>query len=203
MSLHSLFSLGRVRHVHFCNHMEVAFSAYPHCHEPPTCPCNLCWCFYSLILPCTAGWSLPSKDLCGSFLSSQPCLQHRRDFCGLPSAPWACHLCCRVCVHLFWLTGPSYVLELVSIWFGSLGSPSMLQSLCVLLSSPWTCSLTTRVMCAAEIFMPYPTRHPGPPSAPRDFSGLPLIPWACYLVGAIVCELFMVWGVQLSLFCAL
>ena len=59
---------------------------------------------------------------------------------------------------------------------------------------------TTRVMCAAEICMPCLTWHPGPPSAPRDFCGLLLVPWACHLVRAIVCELFIDWGVQLSLF---
>ena len=136
MSLSSLFSFSSVKHVHFRSHMEVALSAYPYCHQPPTCPCTLCQCFHSLTLPCTAGWSLLSQDLCGSFLGYQPCPQHHRDFYGLPSAPWAHPLCCRACVHLFQLTRSSfYVLEIVCIRFGSLGSPSMLQGLCVLLSS--------------------------------------------------------------------
>ena len=143
--------------------MKVALSAYPYCHQPPTCPCNLCWCFCSLTVPCTAGWSLLSKDLCGSFLGYQPCPQHHRDFCGLLLALWAHSLCCRACVHLFQLTKSSfYVLELVCIWFGSLGSPSMLQSLCVLLSSPWTFSLHHKgYVCCRDLYaMPHLTPWP-------------------------------------------
>ena len=131
---------------------------YPYCHQPPTCPCTLCQCFRSLTLPCTAGWSLLIKDLCGSFLGYQPCPQHHRDIYGLPSAPWAHPLCCRACVHLFQLSRSSfYVLEIVCIWFGSLGSPSMLQGLCVLLSSldllsaPQGLCVLQRFVCRASL----------------------------------------------------
>ena len=103
--------------------------------------------------------------------------------------------------------------------FGSLGSPSMPWSLWTFDLAHWAHPLCCKVcvfffhlpgpalwpqgLCVLQICMPYLVPHSGPPSAPRDFSGLPLVPWACHLVGAIVCELFMVWGVQLSLFCAL
>ena len=58
------------------------------------------------------------------------------DLCALVSASQAHTSHRRACVHLFQLTRSSfYVLEIVCIRFGSLGSPSMLQGLCVLLSS--------------------------------------------------------------------
>ena len=70
MYLGSPSGLGSVWHVYFCSCFKVALSEYLHCHQPPTCPWGLCWCFCSSASPYTAGWSLLGMGLCGSFLVS-------------------------------------------------------------------------------------------------------------------------------------
>ena len=87
MSLGSPSGFGSVRHVYFHSHFKVVLLEYLHCCQPPTCPLNLCQCFCSLVLPCTARQSLLGRGLCGPFLGSpRPCPLHCRDLCGLPSA---------------------------------------------------------------------------------------------------------------------
>ena len=78
MSLGSPSGFGSVRHLYFCSCIKAARSAYLHCHQPTICPWNLCWCFYYLVPPCTAGQSLLGRGLCGSFLGSL----------ALPSVLW-------------------------------------------------------------------------------------------------------------------
>ena len=79
-------------------------SAYFHCHQPKTCPWNLSWCFWSPAPPFTAGQTLLGKGLCGSFLDPLTVAPLTGSFL---SAPRACPLCCKACVHLSQLTRPS------------------------------------------------------------------------------------------------
>ena len=46
---------GSFTYVYFHSHVEMALSAYLHCHQPPTFPWNHCWCFCYPAPPCTAG----------------------------------------------------------------------------------------------------------------------------------------------------
>ena len=120
MFLGSPFGFYSFGHLYFHRHLKVALSAYLHCCQPPTCPWNHCWCFCSLVPPCTADWSLTGRGLCGCFLGSliMPAALWRlvcSSFSspGLPSAPpglcalerfvcfaslstQACPLCCGV-----------------------------------------------------------------------------------------------------------
>ena len=122
MSLGSPSGFGSVRHVYFHSHFKVVLLEYLHCCQPPTCPLNLCQCFCSLVLPCTARQSLLGRGLCGPFLGSpRPCPLHCRDLCGLPSALWTLPLCHGACLHLSWPPRPS-------LWVTGL--------LCICLSSP-------------------------------------------------------------------
>ena len=130
MSLGSPSGFGSVRHLYFCSRIKAARSAYLHCHQPPTCPWNLCWCFCSLVPPCTAGQNLLGRGLCGSFLFSPilPSTLWRllwasvsppsppsvlQGLCSLVLAPQAYPLCHRAYVHLFRLTAPAPPLPLL------------------------------------------------------------------------------------------
>ena len=68
VSLGSPSGFGNVRHVYFFSHFKVDLSAYLHCHQPPTCPWNHCWCFCSPVPPYIEGQSMLGRGLCGSFL---------------------------------------------------------------------------------------------------------------------------------------
>ena len=50
------------------------------CRQPPTCPWDHCWFFCSPVLPCTAGWNLLGRYLCGSFCIAATCV-------GFPQPP--------------------------------------------------------------------------------------------------------------------
>ena len=70
MSLGSPSGFGSVRHIYFCSRIKVTESAYLHCHQPPTCPWNHCWCFCSPVPPYIEGQSVLGRGLRGSFLGS-------------------------------------------------------------------------------------------------------------------------------------
>ena len=110
--------------------------------------------------------------------SSSPGLPSMSQGLCVYSVPWACPLCCMACVHC--------------------------RGLCLPLSWPPRPALCiVRFTWAAEFVHWASLGIPGPPSMPWGFCGLLSVPWACHLVRATVCELFMDWEVQLSLFSAL
>ena len=165
-----------------CSFFKVAFLAYLHCHQPPTCPRSLCQHFCSPVLPCTAGWCLLGKGLCGSFLGSPalPSVSWKlvwaslsplsspsmlRGLCALLSSHQACPLCSSACVHLSWPPGPAICVP----------------GLCALVLAPQACPLCCRAcvfffwlpglasvpwgLCAQERFVCYASLGPlGPPS---------------------------------------
>ena len=129
MPLGSRSSFHSVKHIYFHSGFKVALSAYLQCHQPPTCPWDHCWCFYSPVLPCAVGPNLLGRCLCGSFCIAVTCVDSpqppKLTFCvaglactcfgspGLTFALWG--LCALVsashvhtlrqgpCVHLFQL----------------------------------------------------------------------------------------------------
>ena len=132
MSLGSPSGFGSVRHLYFCSCIKAARSAYLHCHQPTICPWNLCWCFYYLVPPCTAGQSLLGRGLCGSFLFSLI----------LPSTLWRLlwaslsllspRSVLQGCVHLFRFPRPAlYVSGLMCTCFGSQAPALYRSEVCV------------------------------------------------------------------------
>ena len=206
-----LLALAVLDASNFCSRVKVALSAYLHSHQPPTCPLNLCYCFCPPVLPCIARWILLGMGLCGSILSSLTLASAtwRLVWASLnalssPSVSWslfalvsprqACPLSRRVCVF-FQFPGPAlcaaWLVYTAGVYVCLFLGPTGLLS--ALWGSP-----------GLQWFVHWASLGtPGPPSMPWGFCGLLSVPWACHLVRATVCELFMDWEVQLSLFSAL
>ena len=173
----------------FCSFFKVALSAYLHCHQPPTCPRSLCQFFCSPVPPCTAGWCLLGKGLCGSFLGSPalPSVSWKlvwaslsplgspstlRGLCAFLSSHQVCPLCGSACVHLSWLPGPAVCVA----------------GLCALVLAPWAYCLCCRLVCTC-------LGSPGLPSVLQGLCVLLLAPWAALCAMRLVCtgEVCMLW----------
>ena len=134
------FWLGSVRYISLFSHLEVALSAYLHCHQPPTCSLgrDLCGSYFgSPPLP-SASWRVV-----WAFLSplSSPSVPHglcalQGILCAPLSAPRAHPLCHKVCVPYRGLYVPcaSHTMP---------PSPSTPQGLSVLLRFVCCASLST------------------------------------------------------------
>ena len=122
MPLGSRSSFHSVKHIYFHSGFKVALSAYLQCHQPPTCPWDHCWCFYSPVLPCAVGPNLLGRCLCGSFCIAVTCVDS-------PQPPKL----------TFCVAG------LVCTCFGSPGLTFALWGLCALVSASQACPLLPRV----------------------------------------------------------
>ena len=159
------------RGIYFCSYLEVALSAYLHCHQPPTCSWNHCQCFHPQSRP--IGQSFLGRDLCGSFFGCPP----------LPSASWrvvwafpsplsspsvpqgSCTLKGFVCPFLS-PQGPSSVPQ------GPCALRALYVSLCLSHTTPLTL-YTARLVCTSEVCMLRLSQHPLPCRASVGFSGFP------------------------------
>ena len=83
----------------------MALSAYLQCCQPPTCPWDYCWCFYSPVPPCAADPNLLGRCLCGSFCIAVTCVDFPQppkltlwvaELCALDSVPKVHPLCALV-----------------------------------------------------------------------------------------------------------
>ena len=144
---------GSVRHIYFFSLFKVALSEYLHCLQAPTCPWNHCLCFYSPVRPCTAGRSLPGKDLCGSFLSSPTkssalwkIVSASLSLLSLPSMSWG--LCALVFAHRASL----YFVRLMCTYFVSQSAHYVVGFVCSYFSS------SANLLChgASRGFSPLP-----------------------------------------------
>ena len=148
------FWLGSVRYISFFSHLEVALSAYLHCHQPPTCSLG--------------------RDLCGSYFGSPP----------LPSASWrvvwAFLSPLELTLCTTWFVCPAR--DFVCPSFSPQGPPSVPQGLCAL--QRFVCALclshhapltlyTARFVCTSEVCMLRLSQHPLPCRASVGFSGFP------------------------------
>ena len=140
----------------------MALSAYLQCCQPPTCPWDYCWCFYSPVPPCAADPNLLGRCLCGSFCIAVTCVDFpqppKLTLCvaglvctclssqGLPSVSWglcalvlapqAWPLLCGACKHLSQLPVCTLgVTHLMCTCFSCPCLPSVLRGFCALVSS--------------------------------------------------------------------
>ena len=165
VSLGSPSGFGNVRHVYFFSHFKVDLSAYLHCHQPPTCPWNHCWCFCSPVPPYIEGQSMLGRGLCGSFLGfpTLPSVSRRlvwtslsplsspsasQGLCALALAPWTLPLHQGAYVFFFWLPSssvPHGLCALERLLFPCLRSPGLISvpQGCVLWRSLYATPLLT------------------------------------------------------------